>query len=137
MTAAPSRARPEPARSHASGLTRHEEERLEEKLLTLREELRARHELHVAPARDGDGDEPDPLDRAALAQDHAISLEIAERELGLLSEIDAALARIEAGEYGVCEGTGEPIGWKRLEAQPWTRYSIGYMETLEKEAHNR
>jgi len=131
MNASMPRASSDPARNSASGLTRAEEDRLAEKLVQLRDELRSRHENHLAPSREGDGEEPDPMDRAAIAQDHAISLEIAEHERDRLAEIEEALERIEEGTYGVCEGTGEPIGWKRLEAQPWTRFSIRHMEMLE------
>ena len=50
-----------------------------------------------------------------------------------LYEIDQALERIEKGTYGICEGTGEPIARKRLEAFPAARYCIEYQEELEKE----
>jgi RNA polymerase-binding transcription factor DksA len=41
-----------------------------------------------------------------------------------LYEIEAALKRIEDGSYGICELTGQPISWKRLQAIPWTRFSL-------------
>ena len=44
-----------------------------------------------------------------------------------------SLEKMHTGEYGVCEGTDEPIGFKRLELRPWTRYSVGYKEMLERE----
>jgi len=50
----------------------------------------------------------------------------------LISEIDDALARIEDGTYGICEGTGKPISRARLEAQPWARYSVEYAQMIEK-----
>lgn len=62
-------------------------------------------------------------------QEFALGLMNGEREL--LKEIDAALMRIEAGIYGICEGTGEPIAKARLEAKPWARYTVEYARKLE------
>ncbi len=62
-------------------------------------------------------------------QEFSLGLMGSEREL--LKEIDDALARIEAGIYGLCEGTGELIARARLEAKPWARYSIEYARRLE------
>ncbi len=53
-------------------------------------------------------------------------------EQKLIKEIDAALQRIDDGTYGICEGSGEPIPKKRLEALPWTRYCVEYASLLEK-----
>jgi RNA polymerase-binding transcription factor DksA len=50
--------------------------------------------------------------------------ELASFEQEALYEIDAALKRIEDGTYGICELTGKPIPWERLEAIPWTRFSL-------------
>ncbi len=63
-------------------------------------------------------------------QDLAVGLMGSERKL--LSEIDAALERIEKKTYGICLGTGKPISRARLEAQPWAKYSVEYAEKLEK-----
>ena len=60
-----------------------------------------------------------------------------ERDVRLLAEIDRALAKLREGTYGLCEGTGEPIGYARLRLQPWARYSVGYQEELEREQRNR
>lgn len=62
-------------------------------------------------------------------QDFTLSLVESERRE--LFEIDQALGRLREGTYGICEGTGEPIGRPRLEAIPYTRYSIGYQRKLE------
>lgn len=53
-------------------------------------------------------------------------------EQKLIKEIDAALQRIEDGIYGICQGSGQPIFIKRLEALPWTRYCVEYASLLEK-----
>ena len=62
-------------------------------------------------------------------QDFTLSL--VEEERKELGEIDAALARVRDGSYGICAGTGEPIALARLEAIPYTRHSIEYQRKLE------
>lgn len=54
-------------------------------------------------------------------------------EAEIVAEIDAALGRIDAGTYGICERTGEPIALERLEALPYTRYSIEGQRQIEQE----
>ena len=56
--------------------------------------------------------------------DRDLTLGLASFEQEALYEVDAALQRIDDGTYGVCELTGRAIPWKRLEAIPWTRFSI-------------
>jgi DnaK suppressor protein len=62
---------------------------------------------------------------------------LAGNESNLLDEINDALKRIDQGKYGLCEGTGEPIPKKRLQAFPAARYSVEYQSKLEKENANR
>ena len=62
--------------------------------------------------------QPDITDRASLETDMALELRTRDRERKLIAKIDAALERIEQGEYGYCEETGQPIGLPRLEARP-------------------
>jgi len=62
--------------------------------------------------------------------DNALTLVDSERRL--LEEIDEALERIENGTYGICLGSGRPISKKRLQAIPWTKYSIEYAAEMEK-----
>lgn len=59
-------------------------------------------------------------------------LDLLAEEKKILVEIQYALKRIDNGEYGICEGLGIPIEKKRLEAIPWTRYSLEYAQLLEK-----
>ena len=63
-------------------------------------------------------------------QEFALGLMSGERKI--LIEIEAALQRIHDGRYGICEGTGKPIGKKRLDAIPWARYSMEYAQMVEK-----
>lgn len=59
------------------------------------------------------------------------SLNLVDSERRMLAEIDAALIRIEAGTYGLCLGNNKPIGRARLNAIPWTKYSIEFASQLE------
>ena len=72
-------------------------------------------------------------DVAALAYDREFSMGLAERQQKYLEQVDEALARIEAGTYGVCLVTGEPIPVERLEEVPVAKYSVKGKEILEKQ----
>ena len=63
--------------------------------------------------------------------DKDLTLHLVESEREELNQIDRALQRVERGTYGICEGTGVPIGRARLEAIPYARYSIDYQRRLE------
>ncbi len=67
----------------------------------------------------------------------AMASKLLERDVHLLREIDRALAKMSEGTYGLCEGTGEPIGYSRLKLRPWARYSIEYQEELERAERSR
>ena len=67
---------------------------------------------------------PDPADRATIEEEHALELRTRDRERKLLKKIEQALARIDSGDYGYCEETGEPIGVGRLLARPTASLSI-------------
>jgi len=67
---------------------------------------------------------PDPADRATIEEEHALELRTRDRERKLLKKIAQALARIDAGEYGFCDETGEPIGLGRLLARPTATLSL-------------
>jgi DnaK suppressor protein len=75
---------------------------------------------------------PDITDRASLETERAIELRTRDRERKLISKIDAALHRIDAGTYGYCEETDEPIGIRRLEARPIATLSIEAQERHER-----
>lgn len=66
----------------------------------------------------------DPLDRATVEEEHALELRTRDRERKLLKKVQAALKRIDDGEYGYCEETGEPIGVARLIARPTATLSL-------------
>lgn len=77
--------------------------------------------------------EPDITDRASIETDRALELRTRDRARKLIGKIDQALARIEAGTYGYCEETGEPIGIKRLMARPIATLSIEAQERHERQ----
>ncbi len=67
---------------------------------------------------------PDPADRATIEEEHALELRTRDRERKLLKKIQSSLVSIDAGEYGYCEETGEPIGIPRLLARPTATLSL-------------
>ena len=82
--------------------------------------------------KDGTRNIPDIADRASEETDRALELRTRDRQRKLVAKIDAALRRIEDGEYGYCEITGEPISLKRLDARP-----IATMTLEAQERHER
>lgn len=74
----------------------------------------------------------DEVDQAAAMIDQNLTFRLLDRDRKLLFEIDHALAKIDTGDYGYCEGTGEPIPKRRLELRPWCRHSVKYKERLER-----
>jgi len=67
---------------------------------------------------------PDPADRATIEEEHALELRTRDRERKLLKKIQQSIARIDSGDYGYCEETGEPIGVLRLLARPTATLSL-------------
>ena len=67
---------------------------------------------------------PDPADRATIEEEHALELRTRDRERKLLKKIKQSLERIDSGEYGYCEETGDPIGIPRLLARPTATLSL-------------
>ena len=100
---------------------------LEWKKLILTASDQTRQSLQAGPIR-----EPDLNDRASSETDWGIELRTRDRQRKLISKIDAALRRIDSGEYGYCEVTGEPIGLRRLIARP-----VATMTVEAQEAHER
>lgn len=75
---------------------------------------------------------PDLADRASAETDHALELRTRDRERKLINKINQALERIEDGEYGYCEETGEPISIARLKARPNATMSVEAQERHER-----
>ncbi len=74
---------------------------------------------------------PDPADRASIEEEHALELRARDRERKLLKKVQQSIERIESGEYGWCEETGEPIGIPRLLARPTATLSLEAQERRE------
>jgi DnaK suppressor protein len=75
---------------------------------------------------------PDPSDRASVEEEHTLELRVRDRERKMLKKIEDAISRIDSGDYGYCEETGEPIGIARLLARPTATLSIEAQERREK-----
>ena len=74
----------------------------------------------------------DEVDLASATIEQNLTFRLLDRERKLLSEVERALQKLKSGEYGYCEGTGEPIPKRRLELAPWTRHSVKHKEYLER-----
>jgi len=99
-------------------------------MLALRERL-LNHRAHLAAQAAASGEPLDTADLAAEDFDHDLALGQLSGEQDVLYEIQAALHRIRAGTYGLCEVTGERISKARLRAVPWTRFCQAVEERLE------
>jgi DnaK suppressor protein len=87
----------------------------------------------MAQLKSGPMREADVTDRASSETDWAIELRTRDRQRKLIAKIDAALRRIETGEYGFCEVTGEPISLARLEARPIATMTVEAQERHERQ----
>jgi DnaK suppressor protein len=67
---------------------------------------------------------PEPMDAAELAREQGDAALLVARERARVSEVDHALAKLEAGRYGLSERSGEPIAFDRLAAIPWARWDV-------------
>jgi DnaK suppressor protein len=102
------------------------------KLLEQKNELLSESRNTIAGLQDGTRNIPDIADRASEETDRAIELRIRDRQRKLVAKIDAALRRIDEGEFGYCRETGEPISLKRLVARPTTTLSLEAQERHER-----
>jgi len=89
-----------------------------ERLLYWKHEIVVESQVTIDNLREDTQLWSDVADRASSETDRTIELRARDRQRKLIAKIDAALQRIEDGEYGYCEETGEPIGLARLEARP-------------------
>ncbi|AEG70605.1 RNA polymerase-binding protein DksA [Ralstonia solanacearum] len=75
---------------------------------------------------------PDPADRATIEEEHALELRTRDRERKLLKKVEQSIQRIDEGNYGYCDETGEPIGVPRLLARPTATLTLEAQERREK-----
>jgi len=102
------------------------------KLTGWKQELLAGSRDTIEALQDGTRNIPDVADRASEETDRALELRTRDRARKLVSKIDAALRRIDEGEYGYCDVTGEPISLKRLDARPIATLSLEAQERHER-----
>ena len=102
------------------------------KLLAWKDEILRESRITLQTLQEENVNHPDLADRASSETDRAIELRARDRQRKLIAKIDAALARIEEGNYGFCEETGEPIGLKRLDARPIATLSLEAQERHER-----
>ena len=94
------------------------------KLQTLKDDLLSNAGETTEHLREDTSIVPDPADRATIEEEHALELRTRDRERKLLKKISQSLGRLESGEYGFCDETGEPIGLGRLIARPTATLSL-------------
>jgi RNA polymerase-binding protein DksA len=125
-------------RKNQAGMNTRELEHFRELLLAKRRELvgdMSSMEREALRSTQGSNLSNLPLHMADMGTDNyeqEFTLGLVEKERGLLREINQALAKIQDGTFGLCEGTGKPISKARLEAQPWAKYSIEHARMMER-----
>ncbi|WP_164659261.1 RNA polymerase-binding protein DksA [Tropicibacter sp. Alg240-R139] len=102
------------------------------KLNNWKTELMAGSRDTIEGLQDGTRNIPDVADRASEETDRALELRTRDRQRKLVAKIDSALRRIDEGEYGYCDVTGEPISLKRLDARPIATMSLEAQERHER-----
>lgn len=113
-------------------LSSQELEHFRAKLLRWRAEVLAEAEGTLAQLESDRLAQPDHADRASSETDWSLELRARDRQRKLLAKINAALKRIETGDYGYCVVTGEPISVERLEARPIATMTLEAQERHEK-----
>ncbi len=102
------------------------------KLLAWKNDLLSDSKETIEGLQDGTRNIPDIADRASEETDRALELRTRDRQRKLVTKIDSALRRIQEGEYGYCEVTGDPISLKRLDARPIATMSLEAQERHER-----
>ncbi len=111
----------------------NQQEYFRQKLLAWKQDLLEESNETLGHLKEENWQESDIADRATVETDAALELRTRDRYRKLINKIDQAIRRIDEGEYGYCEETGDPIGIKRLEARPIATLSIAAQERHERE----
>jgi DnaK suppressor protein len=118
----------EPRAHPDAGLTKVQVKRLHQRLLEERSSVLHEIRRSVQGAVEEVPVFTESIDQAQHETEQNFRLRLADKQRKLLNEIQAAILKLEEGEYGICEGTEDPIGYARLEVRPWARYSVEYKE---------
>ncbi len=102
------------------------------RLLAMKQEILDESRETVEAMQESAVNIPDLVDRASAEADRALELRTRDRQRKLISKIDSAIRRIDEGEYGYCEETGDPISLKRLIARPTATMSLEAQERHER-----
>ena len=124
-------------RPQEKALTATQHKELVAMLTTKRNELRSVLRARRSGASADDERTGDEADQASEDAEVALETRLMDRDAKLLREVERAFKKVEDDEFGLCEGTDEPIGYARLKLRPWTRYSVTYKEELEREEKRR
>jgi DnaK suppressor protein len=103
-----------------------------QKLINWRDELLSDGRDTIETLQDGTRNIPDVIDRSSEETDRALELRTRDRQRKLVAKIDAALRRVDEGEFGYCIVTGDPISLKRLDARPIATMSLEAQERHER-----
>ena len=109
-----------------------QKEYFKRKLLNWKQEILDESQSTIVHLQEDNTQLPDIADRASSETEKALELRTRDRQRKLIAKIDAAIRRIETGEYGYCEETGEPISLRRLDARPIATLSLEAQERHEK-----
>jgi DnaK suppressor protein len=125
---------------NASGLTDKQLAELKESLLKKQNSIESEiRDLEAALTEEDndDQDSPDEVDRSSYEEEMQRTQLVLDGKKQLSFEVNEAIERLKEGTYGLCEETEEPIGFKRLQATPWTRLSLEAQQDLELKRKNR
>lgn len=113
-------------------MNERQKEYFRRKLKAWKDEILRESRSTLSSLQEDVGTLPDIADRASTETDRALELRARDRQRKLISKIESALRRIEEGEYGYCEETGEPISLARLDARPVATLSLEAQERHER-----
>jgi DnaK suppressor protein len=116
-----------------NGLSPEQTERLRKRLFEEREAISGRISSRRAALSRSVSREPDDADWASSSADQSLLARLTDRDSKLLHEVDRALAKLGGDTYGLCELTGDPIGFDRLLVRPWARHAVAQKEQVERQ----
>ncbi len=122
----------EPRAHPDAGLTKSQIRQLYQKLVDERDSINARIRQRVGQATEDASPLAEEGDIAQRATEQDYLLRLADKQHKLLDQVMNAISKLETGEYGICEGSEEPIGFRRLDIRPWARYSVEYKERMDR-----